>query len=386
MRSFKRGTCLLVAAFALSARAGSPISLAVRVDTAVDRALGCGLAKPMAAELESRLGARIDPKAALVVAVRPGLELVVARGAETVLRRTLKRADCAEVALSAALVVERYLASVSWSGSTQMPAKVTPPTPDIPLPARVAVPLPAPPPPVVPSSPLRPSDAGPPPLVEPAPAASDSSPDAGSPIPAVETPPPPPAVVAVPEPPAPVPPTEAAPVEPTARWFALSVGPAAGFDTGGAPFPSLVVEAAARWRAWRASVLGQGQLPLHYPVEILGRPRGQLTVQPWWALGGLGLCRDGAITGCAEVGAGVLYASGAATGSLNAQRPSSALVPAAAALGRLSYGWVWGAEVGLLAIIAIPLKSQRLDVEGTTAAYSTPVAAGTVVLLFGFGF
>ena len=75
---------------------------------------------------------------------------------------------------------------------------------------------------------------------------------------------------------------------------------------------------------------------------------------------------------CVGVLAGLGLIVGRADGSLFAQRPTRALVPAAGALVRLLWPLPWGLEIQVDGAALAPLGTAQVGVEGTAAVRRSP--------------
>jgi hypothetical protein len=157
--------------------------------------------------------------------------------------------------------------------------------------------------------------------------------------------------------------------------LAVGAGLAAWAELPGwaAPVPAVTVDISLR--LGRAVMGLWGAAPAAERMAVLAGDENRGTLQTRRALVGGSLADCGTGQGrrlCVGVLAGAGLIVGRAEGSLFAQRPARALVPAAGALTRLLWPLPWGVEIQVDAAALAPLGTAQVGVEGTAAVRRSP--------------
>lgn len=389
----------------LSASAKPTISVQVRKPASLTCPLKARLTRSL-----SQLGLSVSKRPELVVALgfKGGQAvLTIHRQGQRVLQRPLGRLKCSDLVATSALIVDRFVTDVGWSGTSSMEAS----TPDIP----VVAPLRAPAEPLVGSA--MPSDAGaapPSPVLQdagetqlgPAPLDSGVAPLSPAALDAAVGPQSP----ALPQDAGVAPPSsglrsEAGGVDASAPLAAASPHDAGGslvaasgeapqvgaevpapeppfaFDgslgAGGALSnaglaPSFSLSLALHRGLWRMGLLAEAPLLPVQTVTIQNRSAGTLT--PWQihALAALGpQTQWWRLHLSAQLAAGALFTQVVPKGTFNNQESRLGVLAELGAVGRAALAGPWGLVLALQAKGLFPLGSSAFGVEGTSAQFRT---------------
>lgn len=318
------------------------------------------------------LGLPLAPQAELQVTAifgRTQTVLRIERHGTRVLERKLVELGCLEVVETSALIIDRFVTDVGWSGSTSMTPEAHPaPTPEIPV-AKVNPPPPAAAPP--PDAGPLPRDAGP----LPPDAGSSKSADAGSTVTAdagVEAAEPKAAPAPVAEPP-PVPDAGAVAPPPAPPPLAFDVDlMAGGALTNAGLAPTFGLALALHRGLWRAGLLAEAPLLPTQDVIIQSRKLG--SIAPWQAhvlLAGGAQIHPWRLRLSGQVAAGALLTGVIPSGTFNRRQSGVAALAELGAVLRAVVRLAFGLEAGLLVKALFPLGSNAFAVEGTTASFRT---------------
>jgi hypothetical protein len=155
--------------------------------------------------------------------------------------------------------------------------------------------------------------------------------------------------------------------------LSIGAGLAAWTEHPGSVAPALALELSVR--LGRAAVGVWGAAPPAERMAVLAGDENRGTLQTRRGLVGGSLSGCGAGSGrrlCLGVVAGAGLIAGRTDGSLSAQRPARALVPAAGVQARFLWPLSWGLEVQIDATALAPLGTAQVAVEGTAAVRRSP--------------
>lgn len=403
-------TQLLAATSAASSRGP-----ALHIATAMDRQLSCPANATLEKAVRLRLpairiaaGGRALPGDLLAALVRegPGWRFEVKRADGTVaMSRELAAMPCAQLAETSALILERYLAGIDWSGREvgivplPEPPREHPPaaTPDAPRKAPRDVPEPpveGRAPAATPEIPIRP-----PPREEPIIRAEEPTPDAGQPevitlvtqdagviLDASEL------DAGASQPAAILDGGEPTPSEPALTAFTIGAGGGAWLGLPAELSATISIEIAIRiFERFHASLLFFGGTSAQRAVTYDGGSRGSLQIQAYTGFGTFSICSPGSgVSVCGGVIAGVRVTSGGAAGPSTGQRlfSTSGALAALPELGLYGhFSWPVWSRFSLSADLAAaaPLGRASFDIQGISQArYTTPPVDLTGTLYVGF--